>query len=421
MFVDSIKYILKKVTDIGIDEQLPLYDKLRVRFVNGLHFLMVIILFIVLFLWVIFSKIFFTEIEFACVFLAIVGLILNKYKFYNASSILFYIYCNILLIVNIGAYPPETVGFVYYFPFAMVMSIVSFSKLRDRISYFFLFLSFILFVVVLFSENNSYLSSTFGISISESDIQWIRHFNVIFSGFCVVLFTYFYKWFSGIQTAELQKVVQKEKELNQQLIQSLNQREALLAEVHHRVKNNLALLNSMINMKLNNYESDDIETILNSLQDRIYNMSLVHNLFYAHENIDHIEISDFTKKITHSTLSNHNIKNVNVVENFDEIGTIRTSALIPFGIILNEIISNVAKHTLSLKPNATLNISIYKNDKDVIISIIDNGNGLKEYHKDGLGMELIKTLVEQLSGKVEFLNENGLHVKITIPMSEILI
>jgi hypothetical protein len=68
MFVDSIKYILKKVTDIGIDEQLPLYDKLRIRFVNGLHFLMVIILFIVLILWVIFSKIFFTQVEFFCVF-----------------------------------------------------------------------------------------------------------------------------------------------------------------------------------------------------------------------------------------------------------------------------------------------------------------------------------------------------------------
>lgn len=414
-----IKRLLKFITDIGIDDNYPLTDKFRIRFVNGLHFLIAIILLIGITHWVVLDKRPFTYIELFCLSLSLIGLLLNKIKRYNASMVLFYLYCNFLVVYNIEFYPDEIAGYVYYFPFAMVLGINNLSVIRSKWSYIWLFVSFVIFVVVIFFDISHWLPSSWIVSFTDAEIEWVRNFNIAIAGLCVVFFTYFYMWLSDLQTREIKMYVDKEKKLQQQLLHSLNQKDILLSEVHHRVKNNLAILNSIVNMKINNHSKDTVESILLSLQNRIYNMGLIHHLLYTHENIDNISVHEFAKQVIHSTLKHYDFNGVSIVENFDDIGNIKAGALIPYGIILNEIVSNAIMYAFTHHSNPSLNINMYQHSDEIVLHIKDNGWGIQSPNTEGLGIELIKMLTEQINGKVEFYNDNGLNVKVIVPVHEL--
>jgi two-component sensor histidine kinase len=148
-------------------------------------------------------------------------------------------------------------------------------------------------------------------------------------------------------------------------------------------------------------------------------MGLIHHLLYTHENIDNISVHEFAKQVIHSTLKHYDFNGVSIVENFDDIGSIKAGALIPYGIILNEIVSNAIMYAFTHHSNPSLNINMYKYSDEVVLHIKDNGWGIQSPNTEGLGIELIKMLTEQINGKVEFYNDNGLNVKVIVPMNEL--
>lgn len=411
---------LRSLVDIGIDSNTDLKSVFKIRFVNGLHILILIILLIGITNWIILNKLPFTIIEGVCLALSIVGLILNKWRYFNASLALFYIYTNILIIYNVELYPVEVAGYAYYFPFAMVLGINNMSVLKNKITYSFLLLSFIVFLIVIFLDLSFLIPKSWYVTFSNHEIDYIRSLNIAIAGLCVVFFTAFYMWLSNKQTEEIKILIQKEKDLHEELKQSLMQKEILLAEVHHRVKNNLAVLNSMINMKMNNHNNQNIDQILNSLQNRIHNMSMIHNLLYRQENIDSIKIEDFIQKTIQSSIQYNQADSIQLIENYDELGTIKTAAIIPIGIIVNEMVTNSILHAFPNKYNPTLNLNIYMQGDDIVINYSDNGMGLNNSYQDGLGFEIIYLLVEQLNGQIRLEDNNGLHIKINIPKNELV-
>lgn len=415
-----VKKIFKLISDIGVDEHLNITDRFRIRFLNGLHFLMTIILLIGVTHWIILEKMPFTYIEMFCLMLSIAGLFLNKFKLFNLSYILFYLYCNFLIVYNVEFYPKEMEGYLYYFPFAMILGINNLSIIKNKLSFLLLFISFVIFLLIIFLDFSSFFPESWIVQFSEEEINWVRNFNIVIAGLCVVLFTYFYMWLSNAQTFEIKQLVEKEKKLQENLIRSLTQKEILLAEVHHRVKNNLAILNSLINVNLNSNKGKNISDILNSLQNRIHNMSIVHTILYSHENIETISLKEFIRKVINSTLQYHKINNIKIVENFDELVKLKINAVLPLGIILNELITNAIHYAFKNNLNHELNISAYIHNYEIVINISDNGNGLINLQKDGLGFELIRTLAEQINGKITFTNNNGSSVKIVTSVEELL-
>lgn len=417
--MERVKKIFKIVSDIGVDEKSNITDKFRVRFINGLHFLIAIILMIGIAHWIILDKKPFTYIELFCLSLSIIGLVLNHFKYFKCSAILFYLYCNFLIVYNIEFYPKEIAGYVYYFPFAMVLGINNMSIIKDKVSYVLLLVSFVIFLFVVFVDFSDIFPASWIVQFSEDEINWVRNFNIAIAGLCVLFFTYFYMWLSNAQTLEIRQLIEKEKKLQQELLQTLNQKEILLAEVHHRVNNNLSILKSIINMNLDSYSGKNKNDVLLSLQNRIHNMSIVHNLLYKHENMDLIPIHKFTRNILSATLKHNDVSDIKITEHYDELGNIKISAVIPFGIILNELITNAIQHAFKSHHNPSICINMYRQDGKIILNIQDNGKGFEEYQKDGLGIELIKILVEQINGEISFQNSNGLCVKISVPAEEL--
>ncbi|GIV27818.1 MAG: hypothetical protein KatS3mg027_1632 [Bacteroidia bacterium] len=415
-----IKKILKSITDIGIKDNYDINKKFKIRFLNGLHFLLSIILLNSALFWYVIESEFFVTIKLLCLVLAVLGILLNKFFYHTLSTVLLYIYINFLIAFMITFYPEAVDGYIYYFPFAMVIGINNTAFFRDKTSILSALFSVVILILISIINLKELFALDYFLNITTKEVEWIRKFNFITSSICIAFFIAFYIWLSNHHIKEYNLLLQKEHALYQQLLSSLKQKEILLSEVHHRVKNNLAILNSMINMKLNSNDNESVNITLASLQNRIFNMSNIHNLLYTHENVENINVEDFVKKILHDSIKSTKISNLKIIENYDSIGKIKTSVLIPLGILLHEIISNAIHHTFLKCSNPILKINLYQHEENVILCIKDNGNGLSPNFKKGLGMELMYLLVEQLNGSLHLENDSGLKVKMSFPKQEIL-
>ena len=190
----------------------------------------------------------------------------------------------------------------------------------------------------------------------------------------------------------------------------LKEKEVLLAEVFHRVKNNLNIVTSLLNLKKNSTESVEVQEALEECRSRVFSMALVHqNIFNNHEVGLNFKtyIENLVSEIANSLGMNQQI---DLALETEEI-SLNLSSAIPCGIILNEIITNSYKYALSENNRLQIQIIIKQKGEMISIEVSDNGPGISEeiLAKDNtLGLELIETLSEQLGGECSFSNNNGL-------------
>lgn len=201
---------------------------------------------------------------------------------------------------------------------------------------------------------------------------------------------------------------------------SLKEKEQLLKEIHHRVKNNLQIVSSLLNLQTENIVDKRYLDLIIESRNRINSMALVHEMLYSSKDLSKIEISEYIQRLStgiQQSLSkiDSNIKfNFNIQPNlyFD------IDYMIPIGLILNEIISNSLKYAFN-GDAGSITIELNSNDINYNLSVKDDGIGFKEnfdVKKDSnLGMQLIYMLSEQVDGKVEIEKNKGVSYLITIP------
>ena len=217
----------------------------------------------------------------------------------------------------------------------------------------------------------------------------------------------------NIKTLDI-KVEEKTKKLQN----SLEEKEILLKEVHHRVKNNLALTISLIKLQQEEITEKKIKKTLNDIQERIYTMELLHRKLYESTNLNKINFHEYVLNLVHNIsmtyLDNKNIK-INI--NIDEI-YLNIEKAMPCGLILNEIITNAFKYAFKNNPKPKLTIQMKEKNDKYILSIKDNGEGIKDsiniYESNTLGLKLINTISTlQLKGALKYSYKNGALFKIT--------
>jgi PAS domain S-box-containing protein len=208
------------------------------------------------------------------------------------------------------------------------------------------------------------------------------------------------------------------KEENLNLQESNREKEILLKEVHHRVKNNLQIISSLL--KLQSYTTDDprITEIIEISLSRISSMAKVHELLYKSTEFSKINYHDYLTTLLESLISTMALSNQRISYSIDvaEIQfTIDTA--IPLGLLINECITNSLKHGFHQRDEGEIYIQIKKHNlNEYILFIGDNGIGFNPTQtekKDTLGLSLIESLTEQLNGRLEHINEQeGTHFKI---------
>lgn len=191
------------------------------------------------------------------------------------------------------------------------------------------------------------------------------------------------------------------------------EKEVLLQEVHHRVKNNLQIIISLINLQLSKINSAEAKDALQEIQTRVQSMSLVHLKMYETNNFTEIRLKNYCDQLMENIqllYSESPITFENTIP--DELVVVMDMA-IPLGLILNEIAINFFKHAYdSAKSENKLSIALLQDSGEFVeIKCWDNGPGFpsdfNQESKSSLGLEIIEGLVDQVDGEFSFFNENG--------------
>lgn len=194
---------------------------------------------------------------------------------------------------------------------------------------------------------------------------------------------------------------------------TLQEREALLQEVHHRVKNNLQIISSLMNLQASYTKDEKFLALIRECRNRIISMSMIHEMLYRTQDLSRIQVSDYIKTLTLSINSSFSGSNSDVVfeYNIDNRIYLEADRMIPIGLIVNEAVSNSFKYAFpDRKGIVTITFSASKSH--YCLKITDNGVGLpKEVQThtfESLGIQLIGALSDQLSAELKILRENGL-------------
>jgi two-component sensor histidine kinase len=208
------------------------------------------------------------------------------------------------------------------------------------------------------------------------------------------------------------------KQLNQIIAASLKEKEILLKEIHHRVKNNLQLVMSLLNIQAQDSQHTSIEDFLEKGQLRIVTMSLIHQNLYLSENFTNIDFQIYLESLVENIQHTFNGNNVTSVINTNG-NTFNLDTAIPLGLIINEIVCNALKHAFPDNMKGQIQISIQKKEPDLFeLQIGDNGIGIQQTKKsNSIGLELVSLLVLQLRGKMHKINKRGTNYSIEFKQS----
>jgi two-component sensor histidine kinase len=203
---------------------------------------------------------------------------------------------------------------------------------------------------------------------------------------------------------------------NEQLQHFLDEKEWLLKEIHHRVKNNLQIVMSLLNSQSAYIDNDAALTAIHDSQHRVHAMSLIHQKLYNSENLSSIDMSYYIRELVSYLSDSFNAgKRVRFELNIEPLET-DVSQAIPLGLILNEAITNSIKYAFPDNCNGLISISLSSTSPShYLLSILDDGVGMPaDFKKTGsLGMSLMKGLSEDLDGSFSIENKDGTSIKIS--------
>ena len=219
--------------------------------------------------------------------------------------------------------------------------------------------------------------------------------------------------------AHANKMVEEHHSIHKAMEGSLLEKETLLKEIHHRVKNNLQLISSILNLQSAYIEDEELLQYFQESQSRIYTIASVHEGLYQSENLSAVDLDSYIQKIVPNLISIY-AKDTRITYAIT-VGRIEVSInnAIPVGLILNEVITNSIQHAFPGRDEGRIEVTGRLENGCLVLNMKDDGIGIpeqnEEFETQTLGMQLIKTLIEQMDAEYTVDNSNGCEVSITIP------
>lgn len=216
----------------------------------------------------------------------------------------------------------------------------------------------------------------------------------------------------------LQSEITERKRAEEQIKKSLAEKEVLMKEIHHRVKNNMTVVSSLLNLQSKKIGDERYREMFRDSMSRIKTMASVHERLYQSDNLSKIIFSDYIKDMADNIFKSYGASpRIKLITDIQRI-TLGIDASIPCGLIVNELITNAIKYAFPEGREGEIRVSLRTNDRDEIeLMVNDNGVGMPEgldiRSTGSLGLNLVDALVKQLRAKMELNNEGGTRFEIT--------
>jgi len=213
-------------------------------------------------------------------------------------------------------------------------------------------------------------------------------------------------------TAFVEDITER-KQAEEQIKASLKEKNTLIDEINHRVKNNLNVITSLLNLQAKSIDDDRTKDILKDSQNRIYAMAAIHETLHGSENLSEIDLKKYLFKITTSIFQSSSVdpSKVKLKTDIEEM-PISINQASPLGLTINELISNSLKYAFPEDRTGEITVTMKNLDKQLELIVKDDGVGIPEEldwkNSKSLGLKLVRTLVEnQLDGSIDLESNNG--------------
>ncbi len=209
-------------------------------------------------------------------------------------------------------------------------------------------------------------------------------------------------------------------EYEEEIISSLNEKQILLKEIHHRVKNNLQIISSLLSLQSTHLSENNFRDFFVKSQNRVKSIAIVHEMLYKNDRLSKINFRNYITELSKYISNSYNIEDVKINISAEDI-FLDTDITINLGLIINEIISNSVKHAFDKEKEGIISIELKNKNGFYSLNVKDNGKGLPDsFNVDTattLGMHLVSSLVTQIEGNVEIKNNTGTEYLITFELN----
>ena len=408
--------ILGNLINLGVKSEMEFYEKREARMVN-------------LFAWIAFigsvagiTTVFFINAKYPTliatfsVFTALAVLLLNYKGFYNAATYTFVSTTCFSVFVIVQQYEVNVGNYLYYFPLIFCVALVH-NPIKSNLR------TFILYAIIAVSFLCAWLldiDSLKNTTVSQRDNEILLVYNSVLTFFITVIMVYLVVKLINRQNNEALALLHKEQDAQKIIAQSLKEKETLLAEIQHRVKNNLAIITGLLNLQTEKAPCNESRLLMIESRNRVMSISMVHERLYRKENLSKINLKQYLSELVQELIKSFpvHITQIKVVEDLEKIELELTKA-VPVGLIINEALTNSLKHAFnSDSNNPIITIKMQLIYDRIHLSLKDNGLGFNDIanRKDtSLGLSLIESLCDQIDAEVVFKNEGGACVSIVFP------
>jgi PAS domain S-box-containing protein len=212
------------------------------------------------------------------------------------------------------------------------------------------------------------------------------------------------------------------KQAEERIQASLREKEVLLKEIHHRVKNNLQVISSLVDLQADALDNPDLRVLFEDVRDRVRSMALVHEKLYQSESLARVEFSEYAQTLLDYLWRAHGGSAGTIRLTLDlEPASFSVEKAVPCGLILNELAVNALKHAFKGRTDGEVTVSLHLGpESEVSLGVSDNGVGFASdvdwQQAPSLGLRLVRILAKQLKGTVKMSTNNGTEFRITFSL-----
>ena len=225
--------------------------------------------------------------------------------------------------------------------------------------------------------------------------------------------------FDGISISGMMMDITERKNAENTIKKSLDEKEVLIREIHHRVKNNMQIISSLLSLQSRSIDDKKTFELFRDSQNRVRSMALIHEKLYQSDNLAEIDFKEYIKNLTTDLIRSYGVTpgTISLSINVNKV-SLGVNTAIPCGLIINELLTNSIKHAFPDGKKGKINIELHQiTENEYMLIFNDNGIGLPENFEfkniKSLGLRLVNSLTDQLNGKIDLEIVNGTKFIIT--------